>query len=1236
MTVPPRNPPVNPPLLAPLLPPCRRFRSATARFLAAALAALLAPAGQAQSPSAPSQRPLLHRSGAGVKPNIMLTMDVSGSMRAQFMPEGDLILPGGWRVPSPPGTSKSPTFHPDDIPAAGTVPTHPEDSAAWTHRFLRAPQTNTLYYSPEVRYLPWVKQDGSRYPAADPRRAVLDPMQDKPATVNLAFTGHVRAQWCLFQPQLPGFTPEGLPAPPYNRDCPSATMRYSAAMHFRLLKDSGGAYRDPRQADSYRAFDLNADASTTYEKFPARTDCAGARCTRDEELKNFAHWFVYHRTRMHLAKSALGEVLQGLEDQLRLGYGRTNQWLEREVDGIKLRIVESGVRDYDARRRTQVMDWLYGLEPDGTTPLRLAVQEVGRYYESAATGGPWSDTPGQAAATGQAQHQACRRAYHVLVTDGYWNDSVGSMLKAVGNVDGQPGADAIRDEVGGRDWRYDPTAPYQDDQADRLADYAMHFWSRDLRPDLPNVVLPSRADPATWQHMVNFTVGLGVRGMLDPASDGPALQAGTLSWGTDKVDDLWHAAVNSRGTYASAHTTAQLKGALQGALRSAYERELLEAGVATTASTLDTPTRKYVPRYRSGEWSGDVEAYELDAKGQAKATPLWTAGERLPAWRARKVYTWDAGTAPPQGTDFDWDALSASTRDALDPRARSAGFLHFLRGDRSGESAATGWRVRASLLGDFIHSAPVFVKGASEAGHLLLPGKPGASYPAWLKAKAARPGMLYVGGNAGMLHAFRDKTGAAGSGPDGAEVFAYVPRATFPRLHLLGQQDYGTAANFHRFYVDGPLREADVYVPAPGGSEAGWRNYLFGTTGVGARAVFALDITDPEDPSPAAVRWEVSDADDPELGHVTAPVASGQLPNGEWVALFGNGLGGSSGRPYLFVVHLATRAVTKLLVDPAATGSGLGGVGVRKDAQGRIVALYAGDLAGNLWRLDYDADAESRFKVGQGGAAVFRHGPTVAGQPPSIVQPPLVFNHRKGGWLVVFGTGRLFTQADADDTSPQAVYGIWDRPADPALAATPPIGLADLATRRLAVPPTDSQRSQPAFVEVTGDAIDWGLRRGWMLELDGLAGYEGLRVLYPVQAVRDRVVLVGAVVPGSASKPGAGSTGKGLNLLLPVDSGAAPDQPYFDTTGDGVFDTRDRRVSGYLTRADGRDAIVFAARRAPATGSAAPPAGEVAARPACEGFLAHLVGGYASQTACLPGHKPIVARLWRRVLAVPF
>ena len=52
--------------------------------------------------------------------------------------------------------------------------------------------------------------------------------------------------------------------------------------------------------------------------------------------------------------------------------------------------------------------------------------------------------------------------------------------------------------------------------------------------------------------------------------------------------------------------------------------------------------------------------------------------------------------------------------------------------------------------------------------------------------------------------------------------------------------------------------------------------------------------------------------------------------------------------------------------------------------------------------------------------------------------------------------------------------------------------------------------------------------------------------------------------------------------------------------------------------------------------SAAPPAGEVAARPACEGFLAHLVGGYASQTACLPGHKPIVARLWRRVLAVPF
>lgn len=1239
-------------------------RPQPAWFLAVVLATIASTATWAQSqptpqpasPATPSQRPLLHRSGAGVKPNIMFTMDVSGSMRAQFMPEGEVVLPGGWTVASPPGTSKSPTFHPDDLPNAGTVPTHPLDAQAWTHRFLRAPQTNTIFYNPEVRYLPWIKPDGKRYPDAEPTRAALDPTQAKPGTVNLAFSGNVTANWCLFTPQPPGLTAFGLPTPPYDTDCPSKSFWYSAAMYFRLRSDQG-VYLDPRQPGSYEVVDLNADTTATYGKAPARTDCAGTRCTRDEELKNFANWFVYHRTRMLLAKSALGEVLHGMEDRFRLGYGRTNLWQEREVDGIKLRIVESGVRDFDASRRTQVIDWLYALEPDGTTPLRQALQEVGRYYESASDAGPWSDTPGTVPGSGKPVHQACRRAYHVLVTDGYWNDAVGGLVKAVGNVDGTPGASSIRDEIGGKDWRYAPSAPYQDDLDDRLADYAMHFWSRDLRTDLANVVLPSRADPATWQHMVNFTVGLGVRGKLDPVADWSALQAGTKSWGDDKIDDLWHAAVNSRGTYASAHNTAQLKGALQGALRSAYERELLEAGVATTASTLDTPTRKYVPRYRSGEWSGDVEAYELDAQGQPLAQPLWLASERLPAWRARQVFTWDAGAVPASGAAFDWASLSQATRDALDPRARSAGFIDFIRGDRSGEDAATGWRVRASVLGDFINSAPVFVKGGSEAGHALLPDGTGAAYAAWLKAKAARPGMLYVGGNGGMLHALRDKTGAPGSGPDGAEVFAYVPRAVFPHLHVLGQRDYGSVDNFHRFYVDGPLREADVYVPPPGEDHATWRNYLFGTTGVGARAVFALDITDPEALSAASVRWEVSDASEPELGHVTAPVASGPLPNGEWVAMFGNGLGGSTGRPYLFVVNLATRAVTKLLVDANATNSGLGGVGVRKDAQGRIVALYAGDLAGNLWRLDYDAESEARFKVGQGGQPVFRHTATELAQRQAIVQPPLVFSHRKGGSLVVFGTGRLYTQADADNTAAQAVYGIWDQPVAPAPATTPtpateggkaaaastsptptPIGVGDLATRQLALVPAGSPGQQPAFVEVVGEAIDWGRRKGWVLKLDGLPGYDGLRVLYPVQWVRDRVVLVGAVVPGSASKPCEGSTGKGMNLLLPVDSGAAPDKPYFDTTGDGLFDTRDRLVSGYLTRADGRDAIVFGARRAPAagTGAAPLPAGEAPARPACDGFLAYLVGGYASQSACLPGHKPIVARLWRRVMVAPF
>lgn len=1191
---------------------------------------------------APASQPLMNRNGGGVKPNVMLTIDVSGSMSAQHMPEGEVRV-GPYSVMSPAGGHFS-RMHPDDGGSNGAVPAVPGGLDYWTQQFYRSPDTNALYYNPTLRYLPWIRATGSRYPNANPTAAQLDPNAATP-TVDLTRIFDRNTDWCIYM---------------LGSVCRRMPLKYSAALYYRLKK-TNGVYLDPRVAGNYDEVHINASGNPTFTKYPARTDCAGTSCTQDEERKNFANWFVYHRSRLLLAKAALGEALQGMQDALRLGYGRTDLG-PTNVDGIKsLYIVESGVRDFNAERKSAVMAWLYGLQPNGTTPLRTAINEVGRYYSSSLASGPWSDTPGSSKV---APQQACRRSYHVLMTDGYWNDGAvaGGVLPPVGNVDGRAGP-VIRDHTINSDWQYRPAAPYSDGTSDMLADYAMQYWSRDLRPDLPNIVPSSRSNPAAWQSMTNFTVGLGVRGKLDPLSDLPALTAGTKSWGNDQIDDLWHAAVNSRGGYFSAQTAEQLRVALESALRSAVERELPEAGVTTSSPVAGTANRTYVPRYRSGVWTGDVDAYALDANGQVNGAALWSAREKLPAWTQRRLFTWEPET---QGVAFRWDKLGQASVNALDADWRSAAFVDFIRGDRSGEEAPNSWRVRESLLGDFINSAPVFVKGGSQAGHDKLPGV-GASYAAYLTDKAARPGVLYVGGNDGMLHAFRDSLGAAG--PDGAEMFAYVPRAVLPKLHILAQRNYGSASNFHQYYVDGPLTEADVHVKAPDTGIAGWRNYLFGTTGAGARAVFALDVTDPEGFGASSVRWEVNAGSQSELGYVLAPVTYGRLPNGKWVALFGNGYGGASGKATLFVVDVETGAVTTITPASDQSDNGLGGVAVRKDDQGQIVALYAGDLAGSLWRFDYDATAAGGFTVGNGGKPVFRNNLAPATLRQAIVQAPLVFDKKEGGFVVVFATGRLITEADADNKAVQAVYGVWDRPVKASKGMSgdqvPPDPIilqpGDLEPRRLAAVNGTGTRAQQVYFNVAGAKIDWSSKPGWAISLGELTGYEGLRVLLPLQMVSGRVVLVSAVAPGAAVTGCDTSLGRGLNLLVPIDSGAAPSLPYFDTDGNGSFTSTDARVSGYATSSDGRDAVVQGVK--PVTGDKPPadkkndpgpdagtgtgggpggganpdpgPPGSPPPPPPCPPGLVYLVSSTTSVKVCVREKANIVGRIWRRVPLPP-
>lgn len=1197
------------------------YLSSTRMLAAAGIAAMLS----AQLVAAqPSQKPLLSRDGGGVKPNIMLTMDDSGSMMFQHMPEDNIIL-GSQTVTNPVGGA-SVRMDPGDNATLGgpgsaqgvasqflgTISGDPA-SNNYRQKLLRSPDTNTIYYNPEVRYQPWPLAAGGRMANASASAAPRNPMnQVGGGTINLT---NIRTEnsnslvWC--------YRPNGS-----SNACTSnnTNIDYDPGLYYRLRKNASGQYLDGTSQSNYDRFTINAVSSTTYTKYAARTDCTGSTCTRDQERQNFANWFTYYRTRNLLARGAVAEAFSESTDTFRVGYGRINKG-STSIDNVNTRVIEAGVRDFTSTRKSALFDYLYALPAEGATPLRLSMQEVGNYYSRADSRGPWSEVPGSA---NTVADKTCRRSYHLLVTDGYWSDTVGSGgLVAVGNEDNTDGLTIS----GTGQYKYTATRPYTDGSSNTLADYAMKYWKNDLRPatgspatgGLDNKVVASLENPAFWQHMVNFTVGLGVRGPLDPLTDLPFLTAGTKSWGSDKIDDLWHAAVNSRGQFFSAKDPNEMAKAIRTSIGQTLQRELREAGVATAATTLQDGNRKYVPLYNTGAWNGDIQAFALDASGQA-GVQLWNAESKVPAWATRKIFTWDAGLATPAAVPFIWAGISNANQTALGIADATYGtkFVNFLRGDRSNEGTELLFRRRNGVLGDFINSTPALIKGSVNLGYGTLPTI-GASYAAFLTQKAARTAVLFTGGNDGMVHGFKDTFGAVPA-EDGQEVFAFVPRTVYPNLGALADKTYGTTLLYHQYFVDGPVVETDAYVRAPGASSASWRNYLLGSLGSGGRAIYALDVTDTANLGASTVRWEVSSSSDSDLGYVYGRIEVGVLPNGEWVAIFGNGQMSTDGKAVLFVANLETGALQKLVVESAGS-NGLAGVAVQRNSAGQITNLYAGDLKGKLWKFNYNVAAASRFEVA-GGTPLFSATST-GGVAQPITQAPGLFAHPDGGSMLVFGTGILTTEADANSTAVQAIYGVWDKPSD--VGFSRPLTRDALSTRTMA------SRAGPGgsvFYDVTGTAVDFVTQRGWVIDLTVISG---LRVVVRTQRVSDDLALVSTLAPAQNVVACDASTGIGITFVLPVNNGANPAYRIFDTNGDGTVNSSDASSVAYQTDNPGGERVFL-----PGSGTGGGGSGGFCPT----GFT---MGAFLDPTtgrpACIP-NKAVVAqaikdRVWRRIINPP-
>jgi type IV pilus assembly protein PilY1 len=511
--------------------------------------------------------------------------------------------------------------------------------------------------------------------------------------------------------------------------------------------------------------------------------------------------------------------------------------------------------------------------------------------------------------------------------------------------------------------------------------------------------------------------------------------------------------------------------------------------------------------FEQSRWSGRLErrALAIAAGGaiEVGARPLWEAGALLNDTPPddRKIYTLVRKDRPASTVPFKWSNLRPAERALLDlaPSGELSDGLGeariaYLRGERTREGGV--FRRRSGVLGDMIHSTPLLVGAPSVSGQ-------GTGYDSFHARYKARASAIYLGANDGMLHAFDAR--------DGAELFAYVPNALLPFLNQLSDPAYR-----HRPYVDASAGQGEA---ALGGQ---WRSVLVSGMGMGARGVFALDVTDPAAfGAGMGALWEFSDADDPAIGHVGAPpqvvklkvgMKSG-MPEYRYFAIVASGVnnyapgsGHADAGGALFLLALDKPATARWqeganyykLDAPAAEpglANALASPALVTANDGSVRYAYAGDLQGRLWRFDFSGKPPFSSKP------VFT-ARDEGGQRQPITQAPRVVFAPGGGYLVLFGTGKLIEEADLQPASfaPQSFYAVRDT------TASAVAGRSALAKRTLSG--TDDYTIRGDEFEYNGGAA----KQGWYFDFPH-ARADGERLAAsPVLA--SGTVFVPTIVPG--------------------------------------------------------------------------------------------------------------------------
>ncbi|WP_138441951.1 pilus assembly protein [Marinobacter alexandrii] len=974
-------------------------------------------------------------------------------------------------------------------------------------RWYYSSKVNTIYYDPTLTYLAPFKPDGTgRFPDSNFNSAWRDGYEQS-GSVNLANT-----------------------------------------------------YRTHRNTFDNPAFYYRFNSTDQCESNPKNNNCYSLVFLTNEsaeQQQNFANWYSYYNRRDFASRAGISEAFFDLPPNIRVGYGAINS-NGNSVDGQNTDTIISGVRPFSAARRQQFLGWLQSKSVGGGTPLRTALKDAGGYYSRSDNKGPWGNNPGT---NDTSSHVECRPSYTILMTDGIYNGSD----PGVGNPDGTPGPSHTNPDPEGKNFNYESKSPFADTYSNTLADVAMEYWKKDLRPTIADKVPTAGIDEAFWQHMTTFTIGLGVNGTISETDAFAAIKNGnTITWpepntSERRIDDLLHASVNGRGGFASAQNPDEFSKEIAAFLDTVIARaETSASAAAVSSAVLRTESAGFFAGFRSEDWSGTLTGFSFDSGSE-----IWDAEETLrntlPA--NRNIITHNGSSAvelkdirdlaPNQANALNADPENPGQFDNLGTNRiawiRGAENAHssFRNRDFTNEAKVTVRR----LLGDIVNANPLFVSN-SNYGFSRLPGTAGTSYAAFRSTPSyqTRTEALYVAANDGMLHAF--------DSDNGEELFAYMPGelltpavgSSHAQISSLMSSNYT-----HRYFMDGSPKALDAYINTDGTTK--WRTILVGSMGAGGRSVFAIDITNPNAVNKDKVLWEFSH---PDLGFGVSDPEIARLPNGEWVAIFGNGYNGDDEKASLFVVRLSDGTLLKQFETGAGGSVSPNGLAApvltNFPDRGAITQyVYAGDLLGNLWRFDLLAKNPSNWSLTKVFTAV---GPGGDAQPITV-SPRLTINPSDLDKLIVtVGTGSFIRNGDDTTDQVQTLYAIIDDLTETNLTRSNLLEQTITRQDEITVARADGSGDNKFTVRKTSDN-KLTTQKGWYLDLIYNGQKTGERVIsrasFPFGIFPDRVRF-STLIPDPNP---CGSGRRGFIMDLNLVSGGAPYDPVFDLNSDGEYSKGD-------------------------------------------------------------------------------